>query len=237
MYALPPQSRAGSLAGILAVHALLLWAALQWGGVRAVVLEASPLFVAILGPQALTQAPAAQPQPVRPRPDPAAPVPPAATVVPNPVPAPVPAFVAAATDALPAAEAAPAATAAAPAAVASVTPAAPIAPALAPAMPVPVAPPPKLIPASAIQFSVPLLVDYPRQSRRQAESGVVVVRAYIEARGGVPHSVQVEQSCGFLRLDQAALAAVQQARFLPYTENGQPVAGWVRIPIRFDLER
>ena len=40
----------------------------------------------------------------------------------------------------------------------------------------------------------------------------------------------------FLRPVCAALAGVRTARFKPYTENGQPVAGWARIPIPFALE-
>ena len=45
------------------------------------------------------------------------------------------------------------------------------------------------------------------------------------------------QSSGFARLDDAALAGVQRARFKPYSENGVPTAGWARIPIPFELER
>ena len=80
-------------------------------------------------------------------------------------------------------------------------------------------------------------MEYPRQSRRNAESGLVIVRAYIDTSGGAPRSVQVDQSSGFVRLDQAALAAVQKARFKPYTENGRAIEGWVRIPINFVLEK
>ena len=49
--------------------------------------------------------------------------------------------------------------------------------------------------------------------------------------------MQLAQSSGFARLDEAALAGVQRARFKPYTENGVPTAGWARIPIPFELER
>jgi periplasmic protein TonB len=30
---------------------------------------------------------------------------------------------------------------------------------------------------------------------------------------------------------------VRAARFRPYTENGQPTAGWALIPLAFDLEK
>lgn len=98
-----------------------------------------------------------------------------------------------------------------------------------------VAPPPLRIPPSAVLFTQPPQVVYPRVSRRSRESGRVVVRAYIDTHG-VPRQVQVEKSSGYARLDEAALAAVERARLKPHTENGQPVEGWARIPIDFDLE-
>jgi protein TonB len=48
--------------------------------------------------------------------------------------------------------------------------------------------------------------------------------------------VQVSQSSGHARLDEAAIAAVQKARFKPALENGQPLSGWALIPLTFDLE-
>ena len=33
------------------------------------------------------------------------------------------------------------------------------------------------------------------------------------------------------------LDGVRRARFKPPTENGQPTAGWARIPIPFELEK
>jgi periplasmic protein TonB len=59
---------------------------------------------------------------------------------------------------------------------------------------------------------------------------------FIDAQG-LPRTPQVTRSSGFARLDDAAIAAVQQARFRPYTENGQPTAGWASIPIDFELEK
>ena len=52
-----------------------------------------------------------------------------------------------------------------------------------------------------------------------------------------PRTVQVSRSSGFTRLDDAALSAVQKARFKPYTENGQPTAGWALVPLDFTLEK
>ncbi|MBC7939507.1 MAG: energy transducer TonB [Chitinophagaceae bacterium] len=95
---------------------------------------------------------------------------------------------------------------------------------------------PRIIAASAVQFIEPPHVEYPRQSRRSNEAGVVLVRAYIDAAGGAARNVQVAKSSGFVRLDQAAVLAVQRARFKAHTENGRPIEGWALIPIDFELE-
>jgi periplasmic protein TonB len=103
----------------------------------------------------------------------------------------------------------------------------------------PAAPPPapKLLPDDAVQYLQAPQLAYPPLSMRRRETGLVVVRAYVGTEGGTPRTVQVERSSGHARLDQAALSAVQQARFRPYAEKGQPVEGWALIPIRFELEK
>ena len=98
------------------------------------------------------------------------------------------------------------------------------------------APPPKLIPASAVQYLDPPRLVYPRLSRRNGESGRVLVRVYIDA-DGLPAQVQVSQSSGHVRLDDAALDGVRNARFKPYTEHGHPTAGWAAIWLEFELEK
>ena len=110
---------------------------------------------------------------------------------------------------------------------------APIAPASAAV--VATAAPAKTLPAEAVRYLVPPAPVYPKLSRRQGESGRVLVRVYID-EAGLPRSVQVSESSGHARLDDAAQAAVQQARFKPYSENGRPTAGWAFIPLSFDLE-
>jgi len=104
-----------------------------------------------------------------------------------------------------------------------------------PAPPAP-PPPPKIIPASAVQYLEPPAPEYPRLSKRNGESGRVMVRVFIDI-AGMPRNVQISTSSGVARLDDAALAAVQKARFKPYTENGQPTAGWTYVPINFELEK
>lgn len=97
------------------------------------------------------------------------------------------------------------------------------------------APPPKMLPAEAVQYLVPPAPVYPKLSRRYGEAGRVLVRVYID-EGGVPRAVQVSESSGHARLDDAARVAVQATRFKPYAENGRPTAGWAFIPLTFDLE-
>jgi protein TonB len=93
-----------------------------------------------------------------------------------------------------------------------------------------------LIPASAVQYLVLPDVRYPAASRRLNESGLVIVAVFVDA-AGLPQDVRLDQSSGFERLDRAALAGVRLARFKPFVLDGRPTAGWVRIPIPFELER
>ena len=95
---------------------------------------------------------------------------------------------------------------------------------------------PRQLPPSAVQFLVAPQVEYPRASRRLKESGRTLVSVYVD-EAGLPRQVLVKTSSGFALLDEAALAAVRKARFKPYMEHGQPTAGWVVIPMVFDLER
>ena len=102
---------------------------------------------------------------------------------------------------------------------------------------VPASPPaPKDLPAESVQYLVPPVPVYPRLSRRQGETGRVLVRVYID-EAGLPRTVQLSASSGHARLDDAARQAVQQARFKPYAENGRPMGGWALIPLTFDLEK
>jgi periplasmic protein TonB len=217
-----PSQRRLMVGGIVLAHVAAVWGLMQISAVREAVLEAAPMFVSRITPPSQPSLPTPAPpapkfQPARVKPPPLAPV---IAAAPSPVPA---AFVVPAPPPELAPEPAP------PVVVAA-------APAPAPAQP-PAPPPPKVIPASAVQFLEPPAVDYPRVSKRSGEIGVVIVRAYVDISGGTPRSVQVNKSSGYSRLDDAAVAAVLNARFKPYTENGRPVEGWTFIPIHFELEK
>lgn len=209
---LSPNQRRLMVGAILAVHVAGVWGLLQVQQVRDAVREAAPMFVNLLAPPA-PPAPPPAPQPIQKKQTPA----PVIAAAPSPAPA---AFVVPAPPEEPQLP----------------TPPAPVAIVEAPSAPSAPAPPPKLIPASAIQYLVPPEPEYPRLSRRNGESGTVIVRAFAD-EAGLPHQVQVERSSGFARLDEAAMAAVRKTRFKPYTEYGKPVAGWVRMPFPFELEK
>lgn len=163
-------------------------------------------------------------RPVEPAPEPLKPMPP------RPVVAPPERLIAAPETAVPAAVVTP------PPAPLPVfdSPAAPPEPAAPPAPASPAAP--RTLPPEAIQYLLPPAPVYPKWSRRQGESGRVLVKVYVD-EGGVPRSVQVTESSGHPRLDEAARVAVQAARFKPYAENGRPTAGWAFVPLTFDLEK
>jgi len=76
--------------------------------------------------------------------------------------------------------------------------------------------------------------EYPIDSRRAGEEGLVVIHAQVSAEGTVT-AAEVAESCGYERLDAAALEAVLHWRFQPALHDGQPVAQPVDVPIRFRL--
>ena len=215
---LSPAQRRLMVLGVLSAHVAGVWGLMQVREVREMVANAAPMIFDMVAPAAPKPKvePPPPPKPALKQPPPLAPV---IAAAPSPAPA---LFVVAPPPEVPAPPA-------------PVVPAAPA----APAPPAPAAPPPqpRTLPASAVQYLEPPAVVYPRLSKRNGETGLVVVRAYIGAAGGAPQSVQLSKSSTHARLDEAAIAAVQKARFKPHTENGQPVEGWALIPINFELEK
>jgi periplasmic protein TonB len=196
-------------AAIVGLHLVAGWGLLQVEGVRKAVMNAAPVFFEVVPVPALVPPP---PEPQRiPRI-----VPPAPLIS---TPAPVES-----TFVTEPAESETLVVAPEPAAIQAL-----------PEPPAP-SPPPKMIPASAVQYLVPPPMEYPRASRPFRESGRVIARVYVDEMG-MPKLVQISKSSGYPRLDEAGVRAVQKARFKPYTENGQPTAGWALIPLNFELER
>ena len=75
---------------------------------------------------------------------------------------------------------------------------------------------------------------YPPLSRRLAEQGRVLVRVLVDS-DGTPAKVELRESSGYHRLDQAAVAAIRRWRFVPARRGDQPVDAWVLVPIAFNL--
>lgn len=76
---------------------------------------------------------------------------------------------------------------------------------------------------------------YPPLSRRMGEEGKVMLRVLIDDRGRAER-IEIHQSSGSDRLDQAARDAAQRARYKPYIENGRAIAVFALVPIVFKLE-
>jgi protein TonB len=77
--------------------------------------------------------------------------------------------------------------------------------------------------------------SYPARALRRGESGEVLLRIHVDARG-VPDRVEIAASSGSRDLDRAAQRAVQRWRFRPAMRDGSPVAGVVTVPINFDRD-
>ena len=231
---LPPARRQIVLGAIVAVHAALGWGLLQGQTLRVPPLAPPPLLVSLLS---TPEPPSQYMRALTPLLTPASPTVPALppTLVPE-----VRVQAEAAAAAPPGQE--PAALNDVPwrpgaAQVTTAGSGTPAAPAEMAAVGIAVLPPaPVLIPATAVQYRVLPDVRYPTASRRLDESGLVIVAVFVDT-AGLPQDVRLEKSSGFERLDRAALAGVRQARFKPFVMDGRPTAGWVRIPIPFELER
>ena len=76
---------------------------------------------------------------------------------------------------------------------------------------------------------------YPRISRELNEEGRVMLRVQVNEDGRALQ-VLVDNSSGFARLDRAARDAVAAWRFVPARVGQQAVAGWVKVPVTFELK-
>ena len=105
-----------------------------------------------------------------------------------------------------------------------------------PPEPPPTAPEPKIL---VVERMPPHLLegidpDYPRMSARLGESGSVLCILHVDAEGEVSR-VEVEESSGFTRLDEAAIERLETWRFRPATLGGEAVIGTYRHRVRFEL--
>lgn len=110
--------------------------------------------------------------------------------------------------------------------------------AAAPVTPAPPAPAKAEISVSAPRFDVDYLDNpapvYPALAKRMGEEGKVMLRVHVEANGQ-PSRIEIRNSSGSPRLDQAAEQAVWRWKFVPAKRGNDAVAAWVVVPISFNL--
>lgn len=195
------------LAVALALHAVVLAALLSYAPARQALLSAAPIMIEFITPP---KAEALKPPPAaHPKPKPAA------RAMHVPVQAPV----------LTAPAEAPSPVVAAP----------PLPPVPAPVPVVAAAPEPLTAPVFNTDYLVNPAPAYPAMSRRMHEEGKVVLRVLVNPKGGADE-VQVRNSSGFARLDDAARDTVRRWKFVPAKRGADAVPAWVLIPISFRLE-
>lgn len=76
--------------------------------------------------------------------------------------------------------------------------------------------------------------DYPSVSRRMREEGTVYLDVSVTAEGRAG-DLRIRKSSGHARLDEAALGAVRQWRFVPARRGAEAVAAQVVVPVVFRL--
>jgi protein TonB len=75
---------------------------------------------------------------------------------------------------------------------------------------------------------------YPAISRRMGEQGKVLIDVHILPNGSV-EQLKIRTSSGYPRLDEAALKAVKQWKYVPAKRGDQAIAFWYIQPISFVL--
>jgi periplasmic protein TonB len=76
---------------------------------------------------------------------------------------------------------------------------------------------------------------YPRIAKREHWEGTTLLRVLVEPSGKAS-ATKVAQSSGHDLLDEAATEAVLSWTFVPATQGGKSVAGYVMVPIIFRLQ-
>ena len=111
----------------------------------------------------------------------------------------------------------------------------PTVPVAAVAMPAPPAPAKITLPSSDADYLSNPKPKYPTMSLKMGEQGTVKIRVFVSAEG-LPQKIELSQSSGYDRLDQAALASVPKWRFVPGKRGGVPEGMWFVVPIPFIIE-
>lgn len=104
-----------------------------------------------------------------------------------------------------------------------------------PPTPIPTVPTKIVLPSSDADYLSNPKPPYPHMSKRLNEQGDVKVRVYIGV-DGLPKKSELQKTSGFERLDQAALVAVMQWRYVPGKRDGIAEAMWMGTTISYILE-
>jgi len=89
--------------------------------------------------------------------------------------------------------------------------------------------------AQELKTSTRIEPTYPPASRRASEEGTVRLKVLVD-ESGRPKDVQIAQTSGFSRLDEAAKQAVRRWKFVAAKNTGgQAVSVWTQVSITFRL--
>ncbi|OAX56265.1 TonB family protein [Xanthomonas graminis] len=77
---------------------------------------------------------------------------------------------------------------------------------------------------------------YPREALREGASGKVTLLVSVDAAGSASDVRLLGHGSGNAALDQAAVTAARQWRFVPARAHGRAVPGRLRIPVTFETE-
>jgi protein TonB len=77
--------------------------------------------------------------------------------------------------------------------------------------------------------------EYPEAAMERGLEGKVLMKVHVMPNGK-PDTINVTKSSGYSILDDAAIATVKQWSFVPAMRGKTPIAGWVSVPITFNLQ-
>lgn len=92
--------------------------------------------------------------------------------------------------------------------------------------------PAKVVGVNEMQPTRPIQTSLMVRRMEASPAATVGLRVHVDAQGQVLRAAVLE-SGGSLAMDGAALAAMRKMTFVPYRENGAPMAVTVMVPLHF----
>ena len=89
-------------------------------------------------------------------------------------------------------------------------------------------------PAQDLKTASRVEPTYPPVSRRNGEEGIVRLKVLVDEKGRAK-DVQIAQSSGFPRLDEAAKQAVARWKFVAATNGSSAIQAWTQVAVNFKL--